>query len=496
MENINKNLQSDATVKEGKLSTKERLQIKRHEMPMQDPQERIKNFNEVPFGYSPEEAIEEAKRCIQCKSEVPECVKGCPVNIDILGFINLIEKGDFLAAAKKIKETNSLPAICGRVCPQEDQCEKLCVIGRRKDTPSVAIGNLERFVADYKAKYGNLHFEVNSFINPGKNKKVAIVGGGPAGLATAGDLRKMGYGVTIYEALHEIGGVLMYGIPEFRLPKDILLRELQILKDMGVEVITNAVVGKTVTVDELLNKKGYSAVFIGTGAGTPKFLNIPGEELNGVYSANEFLTRVNLMRAYNKNEYDTPIKSCGNTFVVFGAGNTAMDAVRTALRLGYHDARIFYRRSRKEMTARLEEIHHAEQEGVKFDFLVNPVRFIGDENQNVKQVECLKMELGEPDESGRRRPVPIKGSEFTTDIEGAVIAIGTNANPIVPQSTPGMELNKWGYIIANEETGKTTKKGVFAGGDIVTGAATVILAMGAGKKAAASIDEYLKIGIW
>ncbi len=477
--------------KDNSLDTKARLKIKRHEMASQPPEERKRNFKEVPYGYSPEEAIEEAKRCIQCKSEVPECVKGCPVNIDILGFINLIEKGDFLAAAKKIKETNSLPAICGRVCPQEDQCEKLCVIGRRKDTPSVAIGNLERFVADYEAKYGNTSITVKA----DKGKKVAVIGGGPAGLTVAGDLCKMGYSVSIFEALHEIGGVLMYGIPEFRLPKEILLRELKVLEDMGVEIFTNAVVGKTFTVDELLEKKGYSAAFIGTGAGTPKFLNIPGEELNGVYSANEFLTRVNLMRAYNKSEYDTPMK-CGKTLVVFGAGNTAMDAVRTGLRLGYEDARIFYRRSRKEMTARLEEVHHAEEEGIKFEFLINPVRFIGDENQNVTAVECQRMELGEPDESGRRRPIPIKGSEFITDIEAAVIAIGTNANPIVPNSTPGMDLNKWGHIVADENTGRTTKKGVFAGGDIVTGAATVILAMGAGKKAAVSIDEYLRTGTW
>ncbi|MCL4321494.1 MAG: NADPH-dependent glutamate synthase [Deltaproteobacteria bacterium] len=477
--------------KDNSLDVKARLKIKRHEMASQPPEERRRNFKEVPYGYSPEEAMEEAKRCIQCKSEVPECVKGCPVNIDILGFINLIEKGDFLAAAKKIKETNSLPAICGRVCPQEDQCEKLCVVGRRKDTPPVAIGNLERFVADYEAKYGDTRITVKA----DKGKKVAVIGGGPAGLTVAGDLCKMGYSVSIFEGLHAIGGVLMYGIPEFRLPKEILLRELKVLEDMGVEIFTNVVIGKTFTIDELLEKKGYSAVFIGTGAGTPKFLNIPGEELNGVYSANEFLTRVNLMRAYNQSEYDTPIKR-DKTLVVFGAGNTAMDAVRTGLRLGYEDARIFYRRSRKEMTARLEEVHHAEEEGIKFEFLINPVRFIGDENQNVTAVECQRMELGEPDESGRRRPIPIKGSEFITNIGAAVIAIGTNANPIVPKSTPGMDLNKWGYIIADENTGRTTKRGVFAGGDIVTGAATVILAMGAGKKAAVSIDEYLRTGTW
>lgn len=473
----------------GGLGNKERLKIKRHEMSTQHPADRILNFKEVPFGYTPEEAVEEAKRCIQCKN--PYCIDGCPVNVDIPAFIRLIEEGDFLGAAKKIKETNSLPAICGRVCPQEDQCEKVCTIGKRKDTPSVAIGNLERFVADYEAKHGSSKITAGSSLG----KKVAVVGGGPAGLTVAGDLRKMGYDVTIFEALHEIGGVLMYGIPEFRLPKEILLRELKVLEDMGVKVSRNMVAGKTVSVDELLGEKGFDAVFIGTGAGTPRFMNIPGEELNGVYSANEFLTRVNLMRAYNKSEYDTPVK-CGDTLVVFGAGNTAMDAVRTGLRLGYGDSRIFYRRSRKEMTARLEEVHHAEEEGIKFEFLINPVRFIGDEHHNVTGVECLRMELGEPDESGRRRPVPIKGSEFITDIDAAVIAIGTNANPIVPSSTPGMDLNKWGHIIADENTGRTTKKGVFAGGDIVTGAATVILAMGAGKKAAASIDEYLNTGVW
>jgi glutamate synthase (NADPH/NADH) small chain len=471
------------------MDTKERLKIKKHVMQCQPPEVRSSNFKEVPYGYTAEEAVEEAKRCIQCKR--PYCIEGCPVYINIPAFIKLIEEGDFLGAAKKIKETNSLPAVCGRVCPQEDQCEKVCTVGKRKDTPSVAIGNLERFAADYEAKYGDIHIEINQK----KDKKVAVVGGGPAGLTVAGDLCKMGYQVSIYEALHEIGGVLMYGIPEFRLPKEILSRELKVLEDMGVNVFTNEVIGKTFNVDELLNERGYGAVFIGTGAGTPKFLNIPGEELNGIYSANEFLTRVNLMRAYNKSEYDTPIK-CGKTLVVFGAGNTAMDAVRTALRLGYQDSRIFYRRSRNEMTARIEEVYHAEEEGVKFEFLINPIRFIGDENHNVTAVECERMELGEPDESGRRRPIPVKGSEFIAKIDAAVIAIGTNVNPIVPSSTPGLNLNKWGYITADENTGKTSKKGVFAGGDIVTGAATVILAMGAGKKAAVAIDKYLETGIW
>ncbi len=471
------------------IDIRERLKIKRHTMQCQPPAVRSGNFKEVPYGYTAEEAVEEAKRCIQCKR--PYCIEGCPVNINIPAFIKLIEEGDFLGAAKKIKETNSLPAVCGRVCPQEDQCEKVCTVGKRKDTPSVAIGNLERFAADYEAKYGDVRIEINHK----KNKKIAVVGGGPAGLTVAGDLCKMGYSVSIYEALHEIGGVLMYGIPEFRLPKEILSRELKVLEDMGVNVFTNEVIGKTLDIDELLNERGYGAVFIGTGAGTPKFMNIPGEELNGVYSANEFLTRVNLMRAYNKSEYDTPIK-CGRTLVVFGAGNTAMDAVRTALRLGYQDSRIFYRRSRNEMTARIEEVHHAEEEGIKFEFLINPIRFIGDENHNVIAVECERMQLGEIDESGRRRPIPIKGSEFITKIDAAVIAIGTNVNPIVPSSTPGLNLNKWGYIIADENTCKTSKKGVFAGGDIVTGAATVILAMGAGKKAAVAIDKYLETGIW
>ncbi len=472
------------------LGTKDRLKIKRHDMPAKNPEERIQNFKEVAIGYSIEDAIEEAKRCIDCK--VPYCIQGCPVSIDIPAFIKLIEKGDFLGAAKKIREKSSLPAICGRVCPQEDQCEKVCTIGKRKDSTSVAIGYLERFAADYEAEHGKKN---NLQCKNLYDKKIAIVGAGPSGLATAGELQQKGYQVSIFEALHEVGGVLIYGVPEFRLPKSILLREVQILKDMGVEIFTNVVIGKTITVDELLNARGFSAVFIGTGAGTPKFLNIQGEELNGIYSANEFLTRINLMRAYNMNEYDTPMK-CGKTLVVFGAGNTAMDAVRTGLRLGYSDARIFYRRSRNEMTARIDEIHHAEEEGIKFEFLINPIRFIGDEKQDIKQVECQRMELGEPDESGRKRPIPIKGSEFITDIDAAVIAIGTNVNPIVPSSTPGMNLNKWGYIIADEKTGKTTKKGVFAGGDIVTGAATVILAMGAGKNAAEAIDEYLKTGIF
>ncbi len=471
------------------VDNKERLKIKRVGMRNQAPEERIHNFEEVPYGYSPEEASIEAKRCIQCKK--PFCIEGCPVNINIPAFIKLVESGDFLGAARKIKETNSLPAICGRVCPQEDQCEKVCTVGKKKDSAPVAIGNLERFVADYEAAHGNINIEVTGSID----KKVAIVGGGPAGLTVAGDLRKMGYDVSIFEALHELGGVLMYGIPEFRLPKEIVLSNLKVLENMGVKVYKNIVVGKTFSIDELMEKKGFDAVFIGTGAGTPKFLNIPGEELSGVYSANEFLTRVNLMRSYQNEKYDTPVKR-GKTLVVFGAGNTAMDSVRTGLRLGYEDARIFYRRSRKEMTARIEEVHHAEQEGIKFEFLINPVRFIGDESHTVTGVECQRMELGEPDESGRRRPIPIPGSEFITKIDAAIIAIGTNANPIVPSSTPGMNLNKWGYIIADENTGKTTKKGVFAGGDIVTGAATVILAMGAGRKAAVAIDEYLKTGTW
>jgi glutamate synthase (NADPH/NADH) small chain len=423
----------------------------------------------------------EAGRCIACKK--PKCVAGCPVQVDIPGFIGLIQEGKFIEASRKIKETNILPAVCGRVCPQEVQCEQLCVKGKKGDP--VAIGNLERFVADWEAAQGAV--EVPE-LPPKNGKKVAVIGAGPAGLTVAGDLIQLGYEVTVFEALHKTGGVLVYGIPEFRLPKAIVQREVDYLASLGVDVRVGEVVGATVTVDELLKKRGYHAVFIGTGAGLPMFLRIPGENLNGVYSANEYLTRSNLMKAYLFPEADTPIKR-GKKVAVFGGGNVAMDSARTALRLGA-EVHLMYRRSHAEMPARAAEVHHAEEEGIHFDFLTNPVRFLGDDKGNVRAVEALRMELGEPDDSGRRRPIPIPGSEFQVEIDVAVIAIGSGSNPLLPNATPGLEMNKWGYIVADEETGATSLPGVFAGGDIVTGSATVILAMGAGRTAATAIHEY------
>ncbi len=455
--------------------------IPRQKMPEQDPKARARNFNEVPYGYPPEVAQLEASRCLQCKK--PKCVEGCPVEIDIPAFIKLIYEGDFVGAARKLKERNSLPAICGRVCPQEDQCEKLCVVGK-KDQP-VAIGRLERFAADWEREKGEVTIPEKA---PSTGKKVAVVGSGPAGLTVAGDLILKGHEVTIFEALHKPGGVLIYGIPEFRLPKAIVQAEVNYLEKLGVKVECNCVIGRIETVDELLQE--YDAVFLGLGAGLPQFLGIPGENYCGIYSANEYLTRSNLMKAYLFPEYDTPIAR-GKNVAVFGAGNVAMDAARTALRLGADVVRIVYRRSREEMPARIEEIHHAEEEGVQFYLLTAPTRFFGDDNGWVTGFECIKMELGEPDESGRRRPVPIKGSEFQLDCDLAVVAIGTGANPLLTTTTPGLDLNKRGYIVADPETGKTSKPGVWAGGDIVTGSATVILAMGAGRKAANSIHEYL-----
>ncbi|MGQ9509993.1 MAG: NADPH-dependent glutamate synthase [Thermodesulfobacteriota bacterium] len=455
--------------------------IPRQKMPEQDPKVRAKNFNEVPYGYPPEVAQLEASRCLQCKK--PKCVEGCPVEIDIPAFIKLIYEGDFIGAARKLKERNSLPAICGRVCPQEDQCEKFCVVGK-KDQP-VAIGRLERFAADWERTKGEVTLPEKA---PATGKKVAVVGSGPAGLTVAGDLILKGHEVTIFEALHKPGGVLVYGIPEFRLPKAIVEAEVNYLERLGVKVECNCVIGRIATIDELLQE--YDAVFLGLGAGLPQFLGIPGENYCGIYSANEYLTRSNLMKAYLFPEYDTPIAR-GKNVAVFGAGNVAMDAARTALRLGAEVVRIVYRRSREEMPARIEEIHHAEEEGVEFYLLTAPTRFFGDDNGWVTGFECIEMELGEPDESGRRRPIPIKGSEFRLDCDLAVVAIGTGANPLLTTTTPGLELNKRGYIVADPETGKTSKEGVWAGGDIVTGSATVILAMGAGRKAANSIHEYL-----
>ena len=466
---------------------KERMKIPRQTMPEQDPGERVRNFYEVPMGYTPEQAIAEARRCIQCKK--PLCVGGCPVNIDIPWFIRLVGEGKFIEAARKIKETNGLPAVCGRVCPQEDQCEKVCIVGKKGEP--VSIGRLERFVADYEREHGEVAVPE---IPRWTGKKVAVVGAGPAGLTVAGDLVKKGHKVTVFEALHVAGGVLMYGIPEFRLPKKIVQAEVEYLRRMGVEIVMNAVVGKLDTIDELLST-GYEAVFVGSGAGLPNFMNIPGENLAGVYSANEYLTRVNLMKAYLFPEYDTPIIR-GRKIAVFGGGNTAMDSARTAMRLCPEEVSIVYRRSKDELPARKEEIHHGEQEGVKFQLLTNPKRFIGDEEGRLKAVECVKMELGAPDESGRRRPVEMPGSEFTLECDVAIVAIGNGANPLIPQTTPDIKVNKWGNITVDQDTGRTSKKGVFSGGDIVRGGATVILAMGDGRKAADSIHEYLTTGVW
>jgi glutamate synthase (NADPH/NADH) small chain len=460
---------------------KEKQKVPRQKMPEQEPKVRARNFNEVPFGYTPELAQLEASRCLQCKK--PKCIEGCPVEIEIPAFIKLISEGDFAGAARKLKERNALPAVCGRVCPQEDQCEKICIVGKKEEP--VAVGRMERFAADWERTKGEVTIPEKASAT---GKKVAVVGSGPAGLTLAGDLILKGHEVTIFEALHKTGGVLIYGIPEFRLPKDIVQSEVNYLERLGVKVECNCVIGRVETVDELL--KEYDAVFLGLGAGLPQFLNIPGENFCGIYSANEYLTRSNLMKAYLFPKYDTPIAH-GKNVAVFGAGNVAMDSARTALRLGADKVRIVYRRSRDEMPARIEEVHHAEEEGVEFYLLTAPMKFLGDDNGWVTGVECLKMELGEPDESGRRRPIPIKGSEFRLECDLGVVAIGAGANPLLPTTTPGLELNKRGYIVADLETGKTTKPGVWAGGDIVTGSATVILAMGAGRKAANSIHEYL-----
>ena len=467
------------------LTPKQRMQIPKQKMPEQDPKERAHNFDEVNYGFTRELAIKEAQRCLQCKK--PTCIDGCPVDIKIDEFIDLIVQADFLAAAKKIKEDNALPAICGRVCPQEEQCELKCVLGKKYEP--VSIGRLERFVADYEMEQGIEPVPVSA---AKKGKKVAIVGSGPAGLSCAGDLIYMGYDVTVFEALHELGGVLVYGIPEFRLPKEIVRKEIRNLEKIGVRFETDAVIGRTMTIDELMQNQDYRAVFIGVGAGLPWFMNIPGENLVGVYSANEFLTRVNLMKAYRFPEYDSPMLDLhGKNVAVMGGGNTAMDAVRISLRLGARNAYIVYRRSQKEMPARIEEVHHAEEEGVQFLMLTTPVEMLGDEQGRLKSMKCIKMQLGEPDDSGRRRPIPIEGSEYLLDIDTAVIAIGNGSNPLIHQTTPDIEVNKRGNIVVDGENMKTTKKGVFAGGDIVTGGATVILAMGAGRTAAKAIDAYL-----
>jgi len=456
--------------------------IPRQGMPEQDPKERIHNFNEVPYGYDAELAMTEAKRCIQCKK--PSCVAGCPVDVKIPEFIKLIAEGKFIEAAWKLKETNALPAVCGRVCPQEDQCEKVCILGK-KDDP-VAVGRLERFAADFERDSGNIVIPEKE---PPTGKKIAVVGAGPAGLTIAGDLIKLGHEVTIFEALHKAGGVLIYGIPEFRLPKAIVDAEVNYLEKLGVKIVRNAAIGRLKTVDDLF-AEGFHAVFLGVGAGAPVFMNIPGENLSGIYSANEYLTRSNLMKAYLFPEFDTPIVR-GKNVAVIGGGNVAMDSVRTALRLGADNAYIIYRRTEVEMPARIEEVHHAKEEGVQFKLLHAPVEYIGDENGWVRQMRCIRMELGEPDASGRRSPIPIKGSEFIIDVDTVVVAIGTMANPVIQATTPGLEVNKRGYIVTKGETGETTREGVYAGGDIVTGSATVILAMGAGRQAAKAIHEHV-----
>jgi glutamate synthase (NADPH/NADH) small chain len=466
------------------------MKMPRQHMPERDALDRAQNFLEVNLGLNPTLAAQEALRCLECAK--PTCIGGCPVGVDVKAFVQLILEGDYLGAAAKIREDNVLPAITGRVCPQEEQCEGACLMAKRVEP--LAIGYLERFVADYERATGKIGIPVNA---PSTGKKVAIVGSGPAGLTVAGDLVQKGHQVRVFEALHELGGVLVYGIPEFRLPKDIVRQEIDVLRKMGVEFETNVVVGKTVTIDELVNEEGYHAIFVATGAGLPQFLGVPGENLNGVYSANEFLTRVNLMRAYRFPEYDEPVYDCrGRNVVVVGGGNTAMDAVRTSLRLGAKTATLVYRRSEKEMPARIEEVKHAKEEGVAFRTLTNPIEFAGDDKGWLKTATCIEMELGEPDTSGRRRPVPKPGSEFVLDCDVAIIAVGTSANPLVQSTTPDLATNKWNYIVADPESMRTSKKGVFAGGDIVTGGATVILAMGAGRKAAKSIHEYLTSGVW
>ncbi|UCG27440.1 MAG: NADPH-dependent glutamate synthase [Bacteroidales bacterium] len=463
-----------------------KISPKKTPMREQPPKERIHNYDEVPFGYSPEEAVIEAQRCIQCKK--PGCIAGCPVEIDIPGFIRYITEKNFKDGITLLKGKNILPAICGRVCPQEEQCEKVCVVGVKNEP--VAIGRLERFLADWEREQGEIDIPSKP---KSSGKKVAIVGAGPAGITAAADLVRWGHKVDMFEALHEPGGVLVYGIPEFRLPKEIVFREIDFLKQLGVRLFTDSVIGMVRSIDELLEK--YNAVFLGTGAGLPWFLQVPGENLNGIYSANEYLTRANLMKAYLFPQYKTPIIK-GKRIATVGGGNVAMDCARTALRLGAEKSVIIYRRTRKEMPARDEEIHHAEEEGVIFQFLSNPAAFHGDDRNWVSEVECIRMKLGEPDDSGRRRPVPIPDANFRMPIDVAIIAIGNSPNPLIPSTTPDIETGKWGNIVADPESGKTSKKGVFAGGDVATGAATVILAMGAGKKSARGIDEYLRTGVW
>jgi len=460
---------------------KKKLDLNRQPMPKQDHWERIRNFDEVALGYPTEVAVKEASRCLQCKK--PLCNQGCPVGIDIPGFIRHTVEGDFGSGIRTIKETNALPAICGRVCPQEEQCEKSCILGK-KGAP-IAIGRLERFLADWEAAHGKIEVPKMS---PKTGKKVAIVGAGPAGITVSNDLIILGHDVTIFEALHECGGVLIYGIPEFRLPKAIVNREVEYVRSLGVKIHTDYVVGKTRTVDRLLEE--FDALFVGSGAGLPWFMEIPGENLNGVYSANEYLTRVNLMKGFRFPEYQTPVKRPCRVAVV-GGGNVAMDSARTAIRLGADEVHLVYRRSRAELPARAEEAENAEEEGVIFDLLTLPVRLFGDENGWVREIECLKMELGEADASGRRKPVPVEGSNFRVPFDAVVIAIGNSPNPLIPMTTPGLEISKKGGIVTQPETARTSRVNIWAGGDIVRGAATVISAMGDGRIAAASMHKYL-----
>ena len=459
------------------------MSMTKNPIPEQEPLVRNKNFDEVALGYTEEIAIDEAKRCLNCRQH--PCVSGCPVNVRIPEFIAKVAEGEFEEAYKIITSTTSLPAVCGRVCPQEHQCEGKCVRGIKGE--SVGIGRLERFVADWHAAHADPNAKVEKPVSNGH--RVAVVGSGPAGLTCAGDLARMGYEVTVYELFHKAGGVLVYGIPEFRLPKAIVAREVAALEEMGVKIVTDAVIGRAISIDELLTEEGFEAVFLGSGAGLPRFLGIPGENLLGVYSANEFLTRINLMKAYRE-DYDTPIKH-HKCVAVVGAGNVAMDAARCAKRLGAEHVYVVYRRGMEEVPARKEEVHHAQEEEVEFKLLTNPVRVIGDEKGYVTGIECIKMELGEPDEKGRRRPMPVEGSNFVLEVDAMIDALGTSPNPLLRMTTPGLEADKHGCLIADEK-GKTTHEGVFAGGDAVTGAATVILAMGAGKTAATAIDEYIK----
>jgi glutamate synthase (NADPH/NADH) small chain len=468
-------------VAENKPKPKPKVQKEAVPIPKQKPEERRRNFNEVALGYTEEQALKEANRCLQCPK--PQCIQGCPVEIEIPAFIKLMREGKFNEAIKKIKEKNSLPAICGRVCPQEEQCQKLCVVGKIGEP--VSIGRLERFLADWERAKG-VSVSGNT---PAARKKAAVIGAGPAGLTVAADLAKLGHKVVVFEALHLPGGVLVYGIPEFRLPKNIVQAEVDYIKKLGVEFKPGYLIGRTHTIPELLKEKDFDAVFIGTGAGLPAFMNVPGENLGGIYSANEFLIRVNLMKAYAFPAYDTPIR-IGKHVAVIGGGNVAMDSARSALRLGAEQVCIVYRRSRDELPARKEEIENAEEEGIICKFLAAPLRFMGDEKGWVKAMECICMELGPPDESGRRRPVPVKGSEFVMDVDTVIVAIGRTPNPIIQSTTAGLEVTKWGTIVT-DENGKTSLEGVYAGGDIVTGEATVISAMGAGKKAARAIHEYL-----